>query len=147
MIEEIGTVIAVEIGKATIRTERSTACEGCASAGFCNLSEGGESVTVVAEDPLHVSVGQTVRVAIPTESFLKGTFLLYLFPLVGLFAGMAAGVWFSVTYHHGEKDLMAAAGALSGLVLFFAFQRLLNRRIARSRDFRPIITEILSSSS
>jgi len=143
MIEEVGTVIAVEGMKATVRTERSGACEGCASAGFCNLAEGEGAVTVVAENLLHASVGQTVRVAIPTESFLSGTFFLYLFPLIGLFAGMAAGVHLSGIFFLKEQDPAAAVGAVIGLLLFFLLQRLFNRRIAGSPRFRPAIVEIL----
>ncbi|NOY53756.1 MAG: SoxR reducing system RseC family protein [Deltaproteobacteria bacterium] len=142
MIEEIGVVVSVEGTKATVRTERSHACEGCASAGFCNLSEGEGAVTVVAKNPLEASVGQTVRVAIPTESFLSGTFFLYLFPLIGLFAGMAAGIYFSGIFSLKARDPAAASGALIGLVLFFLLQRLFNQRISGSPRFQPAIVEI-----
>lgn len=145
MIEETGVVVQVEGTKAMVRTERSQACEGCASAGFCNLSEGDESVTVPAENPLGAAVGQTVRVAIPTQGFLQGTFFLYMFPLIGLFAGMAVGVHLSGIFSLKKQDPAAAVGAIIGLVLFFLLQRLFNRRIAGSPRFQPSIIEICSS--
>jgi len=136
-------VVKLEGTKATVRTKRSWACEGCASAGFCNLSEGDDAVAVLAENPLAATVGQTVRVAIPTESFLSGTFFLYLFPLIGLFAGMAVGVHLSALFSLKEQDPAAGVGAIIGLVLFFLLQRLFNRRIAGSPRFQPAIVEIL----
>ncbi len=143
MIEEVGIVVEVEGTKATVRTERSQACEGCASAGFCNLSEGDETMTIVAQNLLGATVGRTVRVAIPTAGFLQGTFFLYLFPLIGLFSGMAVGIYFADILTLEEQDPAAALGALTGLVLFFLIQRLCNRRIAGSPRFQPSIIKIL----
>ncbi len=136
MIEEIGFVVQVGENTAVVRTERSSACEGCASAGFCHMAEGEQEVSVEAENPLHAVKGQKVRISIPTASFLKGTFMLYLFPLIGLFAGMIPGyLW------RGETG--SAAGGLLGLFSFFLLQRVINRYFVADRRYRPVITEIL----
>ncbi|MEK6776390.1 MAG: SoxR reducing system RseC family protein [bacterium] len=143
MIEEIGTVVEIHEGWALVRTERSSACAGCASMGLCHITEGGDECTVEADNPDHAVIGQKVRVAVPISGFLKGTFFLYLFPLAGLFAGMVAGLWLAGQYARGREDLFAAAGALLGLLLFFALQRLFNKRFERNKEFRPRIVEVL----
>ena len=143
MIEEIGTIIEIHEGRALVRTDRSSACSGCASMGLCHVTESGDERTVEADNPGHAVIGQKVRVAVPTSSFLKGTFFLYLFPLIGLFSGMAAGLWFAGRYAKGREDLFAAASALIGLLIFFFLQRLFNKRFERNKVFRPRIVEAL----
>jgi sigma-E factor negative regulatory protein RseC len=143
VIEEWGTVVQLHGRRALVRTERSHACDGCASAGFCNLSEGDEACTVEAENPGQAAVGEKVRVAIPTSRFLTGTFFLYLFPLIGLFLGMAVGSILARVQSSGETELFAACGSLLGLLLFFLLQRLLNSRFEKSGRFRPVIVGVV----
>ncbi len=142
MIEEWGTVVQVRGRRAVVRTERGHACEGCGSAGFCSLSEGDDVCTVEADNPAHASVGEKVRVAIPTSRFLTGTFFLYGFPLIGLFLGMAAGIALARARSSSEADLFAAAGSLLGLLVFFLLQRLLNSWFEKSGRFRPVIVGV-----
>ncbi len=99
--------------------------------------------TVEADNPSQASVGEKVCVAIPTSRFLTGTFFLYLFPLVGLFLGMAAGIALARAQAWHETDLFAAAGSVLGLLVFFLLQRLLNSRFERSGRFRPVIVNIV----
>jgi sigma-E factor negative regulatory protein RseC len=143
MIDETGTVVEIRGDLALVRTERGSACEGCGSAGFCHLSEENDECTVEAENLCHAQTGQKVRVAVPTASFLKGTFFLYLFPLIGLFAGMTAGVFFSKLYFKGSEELFAALGSLLGLFLFFLLQRLINKRFEQDRRYLPVVVEVL----
>lgn len=144
MIEEVGIVVELHGGRALVRTERSSACEGCGSAAFCRLSEGQDECTVEVQNPVHAGLGQKVRVGIPTASFLKGTFLLYLFPLVGLFTGMASGYLLAGSHFQGREDLFAGSGGVFGLLLFFVLQRLANRRFEENSRYRPVILEVLS---
>jgi sigma-E factor negative regulatory protein RseC len=143
MIEEIGTVVEVHNSRALVRTEKSSACEGCGSSGLCHSLENKDECTVEAQNPSHARIGQRVRVAIPTSTFLKGTFLLYLFPLIGLFIGMGAGYLLASEFSQGQEDLYAAAGSVIGLILFFILLRVMNRKVEQNRQFWPVITEIL----
>ncbi len=143
MIEEWGTVVQVRGRRAMVRTERSHACEGCASAGFCNLSEGDDVCMVEADNPSHAGLGERVCVAIPTSRFLTGTFFLYLFPLIGLVLGMAVGIAMARARSSPEPDLFAAAGSVVGLLAFFLLQRLLNSWFEKSGRFRPVIMNVV----
>jgi sigma-E factor negative regulatory protein RseC len=143
MIEEIGTVVEVDGNVALVRTERGSACEGCGSSGFCHMAEGDSEATVEAENVFHAAVGQKVRVAIPTASFLKGTFFLYMFPLIGFFSGVGCGLLIADLLSGADRDLFAALGGALGLLLFFVLQRFFNRNFERSRRFRPVIRDII----
>ncbi len=143
MIEEWGTVVQLHGRRALVRTARSHACDGCGSAGFCHFSEADEACTVEADNPSRAGVGEKVRVAIPTSRFLTGTFFLYLFPLIGLFLGMAAGGALARVQASGEADLFAACGSLIGLLVFFLLQRLLNSWFEKSGRFRPVIVGVV----
>jgi len=143
MIEEIGTVVELHGTQALVRTARSSACAGCSSAGFCQMSDEGDECTVEAENSLHAGVGEKVRIAIPTSSFLKGIFLLYLFPLIGLFSGMIAGYVLAEKYFTGKTDNFAAVGAIIGLLIFFVLQRLINRKIEQDPRYRPVVVKVL----
>ena len=142
LIRETGTVEAVEAGLALVRARRSSACRDCASAGFCEAGAAAHAV-IRADNPLGAVPGQRVRVAVPASGLLGGGLLLYGLPLAGLFAGMAAGLWLAARRGAAGADLWGAAGALAGLLLALAFQRLVNARLARASRFRPRIVEIL----
>lgn len=143
MIEEIGTVVETRGNLALVRTERGGACAGCGSANFCHMVEGEKEAVVEAENRLHAAVGQKVRVAIPVTTFLAGTLFLYMFPLVGLFLGMACGFFIARRLPGADHDLLAAVGSLAGLSLFLLIQRLLNNRFRRNSRFRPVISHMI----
>lgn len=143
MIEEIGTVVETRGNLALVRTERGGACAGCGSATFCHMAEGEKEAIVEAENRLHAAVGQKVRVSIPASTFLAGTLFLYMFPLGGLFLGMACGSLIAGRSPGADHDLLAAAGSLGGLCLFLLIQRLFNSRFRRNRRFRPVISHMI----
>ncbi|MDX1763674.1 MAG: SoxR reducing system RseC family protein [bacterium] len=147
MIEEIGTVVETRGRLAMVQTERGGACAGCASATFCHMAEGEKDAIVEAENGLHAAVGQKVRVAVPTSVFLTGTLFLYMFPLAGLFGGMACGFMLAQGLPGADHDLLAAAGSILGLILFLLIQRLFNNRFRRSHRFRPVISQMIDAPS
>lgn len=143
MIEEIGTVVETRGNLALVRTEGGGACGGCGSATFCHMAEGDKEAIVEAENRLNAAVGQKVRVAIPTPTFLAGTLFLYMFPLAGLFLGMACGAMIAGRLPEADHDLLAAAGSLVGLCLFLLIQRLFNSQFRRNHRFRPVISHMI----
>jgi len=85
---ETGIVVQTGPGKAQVRIQRSEACEGCHG---CLMSETGKFMTADVIDRIGVSVGDEVSIATEGASPLKSAVLLFLFPLILLFAGYFTG--------------------------------------------------------
>jgi len=130
-VEERGTVIASAGGIATVRIERSAACEGCTA---CALSETGMHMIARAADSLGVLPGDRVRIETPGASQLSALALLFLMPLAALFAGYGAGAL--VARVAGSPAASPAAGAAGAVVFCLASFGLLAVLTRRARAIR-----------
>src|SRR4030065_2229261 len=107
MIEETGTVFKVEGITARVKVQKRGSCEGCAATGVCDPSEGG--MEIEALNQVHAKAGQTVKVSIAAQSYLKGTMLIYGLPLMALVAGAITGKVAGEAYFKGFDSDIAAA--------------------------------------
>jgi sigma-E factor negative regulatory protein RseC len=85
MIEEIGVVTKTEGVTAKVAVQKKGTCEGCAVKGVCETQ--GEGTEIEAFNPVNAKVGQTVKVSIKPQVYLRGTILVYGIPLVILLQG------------------------------------------------------------
>lgn len=108
-------------GTAEIVCRRASACGGdCADCGGCS---GSQAVLARAANPIGAKPGDRVLVQCPSGRVLGAAILVYLLPLVLLFAGVAlAGGW----------------GAAAVFVLGFVPAVWIDRRLARKRG--PVYT-------
>ena len=92
MIEEVGTVIELK-GKQTavVMCQKSSLCENCATDGHCVLGDDDKTRFIDAKNSLGAAVGERVRIATSTKSFLQSSFLLYIVPLIALVIGAIVG--------------------------------------------------------
>ncbi len=91
MIEETARVLETRPGRALVATVRSSACEGCTARGACAPLGGGREARVWVDDPLGVSPGDRVVVAVPEAAVLRASLWVYLVPVLALVAGAVAG--------------------------------------------------------
>jgi sigma-E factor negative regulatory protein RseC len=140
MATEKGIVTNTGAGIAWVRTLPNEACAGCPSCGTCNAQREDAEVEVINE--IGARVGDRILVDIKTSAFLKATFLLYVFPIIGLLAGAMLGVQAAAYYGYDSS----ACSALFGFAAFFltvAFVRVKGNRMGRDRAYRPQIVKIL----
>ena len=92
MIEENGTVVELK-GKslAVVMCRKSSLCEHCATNGSCMLGDDGHTRLIEVKNDLGANVGDHVRIATTTRSFLQSSFLLYIVPLIALVIGALVG--------------------------------------------------------
>lgn len=92
MIEENGTVVELK-GKtiAVVMCRKSSLCDNCATNGSCMLGEDGHTRLIEVRNDLGAEVGDHVRIATTTKSFLQSSFLLYIAPLIALVIGALLG--------------------------------------------------------
>lgn len=124
MIEQSAIIIAIETpptewpGMATIEVVRKTACGLCGQTSGCGNAFWGKlfahkSSSFKAQNTINAQVGQTVVVGIDETAVMKSALILYLLPLVTMFAGALLAVQIV------NADASAILGALLGLLLGF----------------------------
>lgn len=144
MIEETGVVIKAEGNTARIRVQRRGSCEGCAAMGTCEVSE--EGMEVEALNPVQARVGQTVKVAIAPQSYLKGVIFIYGIPLFALIAGAIIGKNIGEIYIKGiDSDVIAALTGFSAFFISFLLMSLWAKKTETKAEYKPVIEKIVDS--
>jgi sigma-E factor negative regulatory protein RseC len=146
MIEETGIVTKTEGIMARILVQKRGTCEGCAATSVCESSEKG--MEIEALNPVHAKVGQTVKVSIKPQTYLKGTMLVYGLPLVALISGAILGKNIGEEYFKGiDSDVVAAILGFGLLIITFFLIKLWSKKTETKIEYKPIIEEILNSKS
>jgi sigma-E factor negative regulatory protein RseC len=146
MIEERGTVVALEPGAIWVETLRHTTCQSCAARKGCGhaLIDGeraGSRARIRALTNESFQLHEQVVLGIPEGLLLRGALMVYLLPLMLLFAGALLGQhWGSV----GGIDA-AAVGGLSGLASGFLLNRWYSVRYRRDPSMHPQVVRRVSA--
>lgn len=140
MKQEQGMVLETSGGMAKIRVGRHAACISC---GACASSR---HVMVEAVNALGARPGQRVLFFMQEQYILTGAFIVFVLPLLAAGVGGLAG-WETALHWAADDAAMHFYGAAAGGVCFFllslGFVKFFDRRAARSRKAKPVITKIL----
>ena len=87
MIEEIARVLAVENDSVVVEVKKTSGCGSCHAKGACGTSSLADlfnfkSPALTVKNTLNAKVGDSVLLALPEQTLLAGSFLLYIVPLV-----------------------------------------------------------------
>ncbi|AZT83078.1 sigma E positive regulator RseC/MucC [Marinobacter sp. NP-4(2019)] len=137
MITENGRVVAIDGERAWVQTIRNSACQSCAARHGCGQRAlagvtGGRANQVLVANELDARVGDEVTLAIDEAALLRASLLVYAVPLLLMVTGAVLG------HGAGGQDLVAIAGALTGLAGGFMLIRWLQRRSAHRYEPRLI---------
>lgn len=143
MASEEGIVVRIDAAGAWVKTIRSDACESCSSKAACHTMGGGREMEVAAANPIRARVGDRVVIKMDTPAFLKGTFLVYIFPVLLLVGGAAVGEWVSRS-SGGASPLPSIGCAFGGLALGLVLMKIIAGRLARRDDYRPRIARVIA---
>jgi len=138
---EQGVVVRIDAAGAWVKTVRSEACDSCASKGACHTMGGGKEMEVAVLNPIGARAGDRVVIKLGTSPFLKATFLVYMFPVLLLVVGAAAGEWISRSAGLGSP-LPSALLGFGSLAAGLVFMRIIARRLAEKAEYRPRITRV-----
>jgi len=144
MIEEVGTVVELK-GKlvAVVMCTKSSLCENCATNGNCALGDDGNTRLIEVQNPLAAGVGEQVRIATTTKSFLQSSFLLYIVPLIALVIGAIVGNLVGENITTGlDPNLLSAILGVSFMSGSFVILRVGSNVLNKER-YMPKIVEIL----
>ena len=152
MLTETGRVVAVENDSLWIETIRASTCGSCQAQKGCGhglinkISDGSRSYIRVLPGELAPSaceVDDQVRVSIPEEVILRGSFIVYILPLAGMLAGAAS----AVALFSGNQDLLAAIGAVVGFGVGVSVVRWHAWRHRDDAALQPTLLEIVKPGS
>jgi sigma-E factor negative regulatory protein RseC len=146
MAIEQGIVIrtgAAGAASAWVKTVRAGACASCASRDQCNAGQGAQDQEVEAINLAGARTGDRVQLAIRTGTLLKATFMLYIFPILCMLAGGAAGDWMAPGFN-ADPSLVAMIAAMGCFGAALIVVRIGGQRMGANDEYRPKIIRILS---
>lgn len=142
MLEEEGIVKTVFGDKAIVLTERKGECAHCVAKKACYMLDEGNEVLAQVLNPVGAEAGDRVKIAIQSGAILKSSFILYLFPALGLIMGSALGYYLGKSYDW-NLDLSALFCGLITLGLSFLIVFILNHHLKKGRAYWPQIQAII----
>jgi sigma-E factor negative regulatory protein RseC len=98
MIEEIGTITALDNDHIWVETQIKTTCQSCAVNDDCGTGAVAKAFSPKTEQLIlrchdAARVGQKVKLGIPEQHLLNASALVYLLPLVALIGSAVLGQW------------------------------------------------------
>ena len=148
MIEEEGTVIAVQGDYGQVETQRRSACGKCVAQDACGTSLlerffGRRTVALTVLNPVQAMVGDRVLVGISEQGLLRAALAAYLVPILALLAGAMLGDALG-----GDRaDTASVLGAILGLALALLWLRGYSVASARKPERQPLILRRLEAHS
>ena len=144
MTAERGIVERVEPGWAWVKTKRSSACADCGSRHHC-LTQGVDQMVIKAQNTARAKKGDEVELFLSTKTKLKGTAIVYLLPVLGIFVGAFSAGPLSEALGL-NPSLGMAVFTLTGLVLAVFLMRYLAKRMAARQTLTPLVKRVIKSA-
>lgn len=143
MIEEQARVVAVELGAVWVETLRKSTCSSCSVKAGCGqglleqLGPGRRRGYIRALSDVHLSVGDAVIIGVREDLLVRGSLLVYLLPLVGLFAAAV------LAEQVGLSEGWIVLSAIFGFVVACLGVRWRSQLTARDPELQPVVLRAL----
>jgi positive regulator of sigma E activity len=99
---------------------------------------------IEAVNSVHAQIGQTVKVSIKAQTYLKGTFFVYGIPLMVFIIGIIIGKNIGEKYFKTiSSDIVSFIAGFCALFLSFIVVRAWSKKAETKVEYKPIIEEIL----
>ena len=144
MSAERGIVEKVESGWAWVKTKRSSACASCGSRHHC-LTQGGDQMLVKAQNTVQAKKGDEVELYLSSKTKLKGTAIVYLIPVFGIFVGAFTANPLSNALGF-NPSLGMTVFTLMGLVMAVFLMRYLANRMDSNQALTPLVKRVIMSA-
>ena len=119
MIEELAVVVKIENHQVWVEAGQNSACGGCLQKASCTTNALGSVLkkkSVPVDCNIQLKTGDEVMVAIDENLLLRASLLLYLVPLIALFAGAGIADWL-LTDNTRYAELWIAGSAVLSFLL------------------------------
>ena len=145
MIEETGTIVEADEHYAWVEAASSSSCSHCTANQACGtaslqkwFNRRPNRLRVVNDQNLNA--GERVVIGIPEQALVKGSFLVYMLPLLCMIAGAMLGVFINDLMQWHFRDALSIIFALLTLIGGFVLvQKHYLRKSKQQSQFQPII--------
>ena len=147
MIEEQGRVVAIESGAVWVETLRESTCSSCSVKAGCGqglldqLGASNRRGYVRALSDLQLNVGDAVIIGVREDLLVRGSLLVYLLPLLGLFAAAL------VAEQAGLSEPWVICSSLLGFLLACCAVRWRSRVTSGDPALQPVVLRALLGSA
>jgi len=138
---EKGVVIRVSPTTAWVKTMRTSACETCEAKGTCHTLGGGKEMEVEAINTPKAQVGDKVIIGFETASLIKISFLVYVFPILGLIAGAAIGQELAPAWNLSAPAFSVILGFVFFSIAFLCIRQV-GKKLAQKDTYQARIVRI-----
>ncbi len=136
MVEK-GVVGDVRDGKIFVNIARHPACIGCRA---CNIHEG-RVMRIEFENTIGAKKGDRINIELDDYLILKGAFLFYVVPLLGLVLGLFLGRVAAKNMNLGLPDeIVSAACGITIMIMTFIIIKKYN--LANGKMYKPRISQM-----
>lgn len=144
-IVEYGRVVKVlDDNKALVVSRRHKACRDCGGCGKAGSQQNIGDSLIEAENQARAKEGNDVCLEMQSSDFLLGAFLLYIFPLIGLFLGLVLGRYVAVIYElSGDINLWGLAIGILLMATVFLVLNYWEKHFRQSKRFKVVITNLI----
>ncbi|HEY3425988.1 MAG TPA: SoxR reducing system RseC family protein [Negativicutes bacterium] len=135
--QQEGVVLEVAGSMAKVKTSRHNDCENC---GAC---PGNSAMVLETRNPLGARPGQRVIVEVQEVNMLRAAFIVYVLPLIAIFAGALSGNILAERLSYAPLWFQIGGG----LVAFLAsvmYIKYFDYNARSNVKMQPVITSILS---
>lgn len=138
----VGIVKSVDGSMAKVVVEAGASCCEKCQKGSCDISTRG--VETEAVNLAHAKVGQKVNVDMKTLTYMKGALIIYVLPVLALFAGAILGWDYLPAYFNNtDPNILCAEGGFFLFLLSFIFVKILAGRMERKTEHKSVIESII----
>lgn len=146
MIEEIGTITAVDADHIWVETQIKTTCSGCEANENCGTGVVAKAFAPKTDKLIfrchqHAEVGQKVKLGIPENALLSASALVYMLPLFVLVVTALAGQYLLplIGLNH-EGFIILSAFVATALSFWWVKARV---QQDRGHQYKPRLLELL----
>ena len=130
-----GFIVNTDGDLAKVKVAPNADCDNC---GACNIAH----MEILAYNRVNAAPGQKVKFTMIQDNMLKISFMIFIFPLLSLFAGLYAGSLVSSIFSFNITGSMTAGGLLMvsmAVVIIFFY----DKKYKLNRSNFPQIIEVI----
>lgn len=135
-MKEIGKIITVEDGYATVSIDKKEECSKC---GMCAFPKNANTIEFKATNPIDAKIGDTVMIERKTDGKISGITLAFLVPL------LLIGLSILLSYTMGLKEIWILVLSAVMLAIWYTILSLIDKRLSKKDKFLATVIEVVKT--
>ncbi len=146
MLKESGVVVEIDDKFAIVQTKRTSYCRQCAANKGCGTASlsailGQKYTQVKVINHCDAKVGDRVVIGVEEQALLKSAFVLYLLPLLSLFAGAIGYEMLIIIGEWPRYEALIILAGLLGLFIGLIGAKKITFLMSKKTDYQPVIVD------